>query len=114
MLTIRPATTTHFTRGDLRRLVVAGGILIIALTAILVVNLLPQRPLDVVAGQLATRDIVATKPLDFESALQTEAARHAASAAVPFQYTYTSQNAIDVAEAQQVAFETRVLRIDTT
>ncbi len=114
MLTRRQATTTHFKRGDLRRLVVAAGILIIALTAILMADLLPQRPLEVEAGQLATRDIVATKPLDYESALQTEAARQAASAAVPFQYTYTSENAILVAQAQQVAFEDRVLRIDTT
>src|SRR5215211_4321458 len=112
MLTRRQATTTHFTRGDLRRLVAAAGILIVALTAILVADLLPQRPLEVSAGQLATRDIVAPKPLEYDSVLQTEAARQAASSSVPFQYSFTSENAIAVAEAQQVAFEDRVRQID--
>jgi putative nucleotidyltransferase with HDIG domain len=114
MLTPTQATTTRFTRLDARRLVVAAGILIVALTAILGADILGQRPLDVQVGQLATHDIVATRTVEFESASQTEAARAAASAAVPFQYTYTSENAILIAAAQQVAFEDRVLRIDTT
>ena len=114
MLTPRNATTTRFTRGDARRLLIAAGILIIALTVILAIDLVPQRPLEVQAGQLATRDIVATRPLEYESAIQTQAAKDAAGAAVPFQYTYTTENAIAIAQAQQVAFEQRVLRIDTT
>jgi membrane-associated HD superfamily phosphohydrolase len=112
MLTPTQATSTGFTRGDARRLVVAAGILIVALTAILAIDLLPERPLEVKVGQLATRDIVATKSTDYESAIETKAAREAASAAVPFQYTFTSENAIATAEEQQVAFENRVQRID--
>jgi putative nucleotidyltransferase with HDIG domain len=114
MLTPRQATTSHFTRSDARRLLVAAGILIVALTAILAIDLVPQRPLEVQAGQLATRDIVATRPVEYESAIQTQAAKDAAGAAVPFQYTYTTENAIAIAAAQQVAFEHRILRIDTT
>src|SRR6188508_817062 len=112
MLTPTQVTANRFTRGDARRVIVAGGILIVALTAILAIDLLPQRPLEVEAGQLATRDIVATRQIDYESVIETDAARRAASDAVPFQYTYTSENAIDIAEAQQLAFEDRVRRID--
>ena len=114
MLTTRNAVSTRFTRSDLSRLVVAAGILVLALTAILGSDILPTQPLDVKAGQLADRDIVATRAIDYDSTLQTEAAKAAASAAVEFQYTYTSENAILIAEAQQVAFEDRVLRVDTS
>ena len=52
--------------------------------------------------------------IDFESQVQTDAARAAASAAVPPQYDFTTENAIAIAAAQQLAFEKRVARIDTT
>ena len=65
-------------------------------------------------GQLATRDIVAPRALDYESQVQTDAARAAAKAAVPPQYTFTSENAIAIAAAQQLALEDRVSRVDTT
>ena len=114
MLTQRIETPNRFTRRDLPRLAIAAGILILALAAILGADILPEPPLDVAEGQLATRDIVAPRALDFESKLQTDAARAAASAAVPFQYSFTTENAIAIAGAQQVAFEDRVGRIDTT
>jgi putative nucleotidyltransferase with HDIG domain len=94
--------------------VIAAGILILALTAILGADILPEQRLDVVEGQLATRDIVATRATEFESKVQTDAARAAASAAVPFQYSFTTENAIAIAAAQQVAFKDRVSRVDTT
>jgi putative nucleotidyltransferase with HDIG domain len=114
MLTKRIETSTRFTRRDVPRLVIAGGILILALAAILGADILPEAPLDVTQGQLATRDIVAPRAIDFESKVQTDAARAAASAAVPFQYSFTTENAIAIAAAQQVQFEQRVARIDTT
>jgi cyclic-di-AMP phosphodiesterase PgpH len=114
MLTQRAESPTRFTRRDLPRLVIAAGILILALTAILGADILPEPPLDAKEGQLATRDIVASRPVDFESKVQTDAARAAASAAVPFQYSFTTENAIAIAAAQQVAFEDRVSRVDTT
>src|SRR3954464_5847451 len=94
MLTPRQATTSHFTRSDARRLLVAAGILIVALTAILAIDLVPQRTLEVQAGQLATRDIVATRNVEYDSVIQTQAAKDAAGAAVPFQYTFPSDNTI--------------------
>ena len=114
MLTHRSENQTRFTRRDLPRLAIAAGVLILALAAILGVDILPKPPLDATAGQLATRDIVAPRALDLESQVQTTAARAAASAAVPFQYDFTTGNAIAIAAAQQLAFEQRVSRIDTT
>ena len=114
MLTRRIDTPTRFTRSDVPRLVIAAGILILALAAILGADILPDQPLDAAEGQLATRDIVAPKAIDFESKVQTDQARAAASAAVPFQYSFTTENAIAIAAAQQLAFESRVNGIDTT
>ena len=114
MLTQRNDNPTRFTRRDVPRLAIAAGVFVLALAAILGADILPQQPLDARVGQLATRDIIAPRAIDFESKVQTDAARAAASAAAPFQYTFTSENAIAIAAAQQLAFEKRVVRIDTT
>ena len=114
MLTQRADNPTRFTRGDVPRLAIAATILVLALTAILGSDILPDPPLDVTVGQLASRDIVAPKAAEFDSAVLTDAARTAARAAVQPQYTFTTENAIAIAAAQQLAFETRVARIDTT
>jgi len=114
VLTQRSDNPSRFTRRDVPRVAIAAGVLIIALTAIMGVDILPQPALDVTAGQLAVRDIVAPRALDLESKVQTDAARAAASAAAPFQYTFTTENAIAIAAAQQLAFENRVASIDTT
>jgi cyclic-di-AMP phosphodiesterase PgpH len=114
MLTQRNDNPTRFTRRDVPRLAIAAGVFMLALAAILGADILPQQPLDARVGQLATRDIIAPRAIDFDSQVQTDAARAAASAATPFQYTFTSENAIAIAAAQQLAFEKRVLRIDTT
>jgi len=114
MLTHRIEAPNRFTRADIPRLAIAAGILILALAAILGADILPEAPLQVAEGQLATRDIVAPRAQDFVSTIQTTAARDAASAAVPFQYDFTTENAIAIAAAQQVQFEDRVARIDTT
>jgi len=114
MLTQRIETAGRFTRRDIPRLAIAAGILVVALAAILGVDILPEAPLQATEGQLATRDIVAPRALDFESELQTKAAQDAASAAVPPQYDFTTENAIAIAAAQQIAFEDRVRGIDTT
>lgn len=115
MLTQRPLDSpTRFTRRDVPRIAIAAGVLVLALSAILGADILPEPPLDVKVGQLASRDIIAPRALEFESRIQTDAARAAASAAVAPQYTFTSENAIAIAAAQQLAFEARVVRIDTT
>ncbi len=114
MLTQRNDNPIRFTRADVPRLAIAASVFILALAAILGADILPQQPLDARVGQLATRDIIAPRAIDFDSKVQTDAARAAASAAAPFQYTFTSENAIAIAAAQQLAFEKRVVRIDTT
>ncbi|MFL5714382.1 MAG: hypothetical protein ACJ769_06960, partial [Chloroflexota bacterium] len=114
MLTQRIEPPSRFTRADMPRLAIAAGILILALAAILGADILPESPLQLTEGQLATRDIVAPRAQDFESTVRTDAARQAASAAVGPQYDFTTENAIAIAAAQQVAFEQRVTAIDTT
>ena len=114
MLTQRTDSGIRFTRHDAPRLAIAAVVFIVALTAILGADILPEQPLDVKVGQLASRDIVAPRAIEFDSKIQTDAARAAASAAAPFQYTFTSENAIAIAAAQQLAFEKRVVRVDTT
>ena len=74
MLTRRSDTSARFTRKDVPRLAIAAGILILALTAILGADILPEAPLNATVGQLATRDIVAPRAVDFESKVQTDAA----------------------------------------
>ena len=82
----------------------AAGILIVALTAILAIDLVPQRPLEVQAGQLAdSRHRGRRGRSNTRVPSRPQAASDAAGAAVPFQYTYTTENAIAIAQAQQVA-----------
>jgi len=114
VLTTRTPVLARFTRGDASRLGIASLILIVALTAILGSDILPDEPLQVNAGELAPRDVVAPRAIDFVSAVQTSEARAAARAAIEPQYDFTSENAIAIAEEQQVGFERRVQRIDTT
>ena len=114
MLTSRAPALVRFTRGDASRLAIAGLILILAITAILGVDILPDEPLEVNAGELAPQDIVAPRAIDFVSVVQTSEARAAARAAVEPQYDYTTENAIAIAEEQQRSFEDRVRRVDTT
>ncbi len=114
MLTSRAPVLARFTRGDASRLAIATLILTLALTAILGVDILPDEPLQVSAGELAPRDITAPRAIDFVSVVRTTQARAAARAAVEPQYDFTSENAIAIAEEQQLAFERRVDRIDTT
>jgi putative nucleotidyltransferase with HDIG domain len=114
MLTRPPATSNRFTRGDASRLAIAAAVLVLALTAILGADVLPQQALSVAPGDLAPRDVLAPRAVDFESDLQTAEARSAAQKAVEPQYDYTTENAIAIAAEQQIAFERRVLPIDTT
>ena len=113
MLTQTPPVLAGFTRKDATRLGVASGILVLVMTAILAVDLLPSETLEVQAGQLAPRDIVAPRAIDLESEVLTEEARAAAREAVPPQYDFTTDKAIAIAAEQSAAFDDRVERIDT-
>ena len=114
MLTSRAPALARFTRGDASRFAIASLILIVALAAILGADILPDQPLQVSAGELAPRDIAAPRAIDFVSVVRTTEARATARSAVEPQYDFTSENAIAIAEEQQLAFEQRVVRIDTT
>jgi putative nucleotidyltransferase with HDIG domain len=114
VLTRRAASGLRFTRSDASRLGIAAAILVLALTAILGADVLPQQPFRLAVGDLSPRDIVAPRAVDFESQVQTADAQTAARNAVEPQYDFTTENAIAIAAEQQVAFERRVLQIDTT
>jgi putative nucleotidyltransferase with HDIG domain len=112
MLTQRAPALARFTRGDATRLFIAGAILVASMTAILGIDLLPQETLQLQVGDLAPRDITAPRAVEFESEVQTAAARQAARDAVLPQYDFSSDKAIAIAAEQQLAFDTRVDRVD--
>ena len=114
MLTQRLDAFARFTRRDAARFVIASGILVVVLTAIMAADILPEESLSLAAGDLAPRDIIATKAVEFESAARTEAERAAARESVDPQYDFTTENAAAIATEQQRAFEGRVNRVDTT
>ena len=114
MLTQRLDAFARFTRHDLARFVIASGILVTILTVILGADILPQETLTLATGDLAPRDIIAPKAVEFESAARTEAERAAARKSVEPQYDFTTENAAAIANEQQLAFVRRVLRVDTT
>ncbi len=114
MLTQRLDAFARFTRHDLAQFVIASGILVTILTVILGADILPQESLTLATGDLAPRDIIAPKAVEFESAARTEAERAAARESVEPQYDFTTENAAAIANEQQLAFVRRVLRVDTT
>ncbi|HYC06888.1 MAG TPA: HDIG domain-containing protein, partial [Candidatus Binatia bacterium] len=111
MLTQRPSRSIPFTRHDAGRLFVAATLLIVALVAIFAVDIVPSG-LGLAVGQIPKDDVVAPRTIQFTSDLQTEAAREAASAAVPPQYDYTIAQGAAVADQQAAAFATDVAPVD--
>ena len=113
MLTQRAEAIARFTRNDAVRFAIAAGILIVVLTAILGSEILPQPTLTAAVGDLAPRDIVSPRTLEFPSDSQTAAAQDAAVKNVAPVYDFTTEKAVALADEQQVAFEQRVARVDT-
>jgi cyclic-di-AMP phosphodiesterase PgpH len=113
MLTQRAPALARFTRSDATRLTIAAGSLVIALTAILAVDITPAESVQYTVGEVAREDVVSQKVISFESETLTGDERRAARAAVPFQYDYTSEKAIAIAAEQARAFTERVRRIET-
>ncbi len=113
MLTSRSATISRFTRSDATRLAIASVILVLTLTAILGADFLPKETTTLAAGDIAPTDIVAPAAIEFESDVQTAAARADARAGVDPQYDFTSEKAIAIAAEQALAFERKVSPIDT-
>jgi len=113
MLTQRAPSLARFTRSDATRLAIAAGSLVVALTAILAVDITPTESVQYAIGDVAREDVISPRVVSFESLTLTDDARRAARAAVPFQYDYTSEKAIAVASEQARAYNERVRRIDT-
>jgi putative nucleotidyltransferase with HDIG domain len=98
-------------RRDLVRLLITVGTLVLAMTAILSVDLSPRLVLQV--GDLAPSDIKAPKAIAFPNPVLTGQAQQAARDGVQPQYDFTSERAIAISTEQLVAFGRRVLPIDT-
>jgi putative nucleotidyltransferase with HDIG domain len=113
MLTQRAPVLARFTRNDATRAGIAATVLIVVLTAILAIDLLPSDPVRYELGEVVREDLAAPRAVSFESQTLTEQARNQARAAVPFQFDYTAENAIAIANEQAKAFDGRVRRVDT-
>ena len=114
MLAQRPDRSERqpsFSRHDLTRLLVASGLLVLALTAIFAVDIVPTR-VDVKLGEVAKVDILAPRALTYESKILTQAARDAASAGVNPQYDFTPDKAAAVVRQQVAAFERLTAPVD--
>ena len=112
MLTQRAiVNSSTFTRRDLRRLVVGAILLIATMSAIFALDLVPQR-LVIQVGDVASANIVAPRKGSYVSAIQTAAAKAAASKDVAFVYDYTSEKAIRIAGVQLQKFASLVRPID--
>jgi len=112
VLAHRGAEAVHLTRREAGRLSIAAAALVIAMTAILGSDFVPQR-VDLQVGDLVPDDIVAPRALTFENKVLTAQARQAAADSVTPQYDFTSERAITIATAQVRAFETEARLIDT-
>jgi len=99
MLSRRFDRVTRFTRNDAVRLAVATILLVGGLAAILSIGDLPQA-YNVQTGSIAPQQIRAPRAIQFESAVQTAAARAAASAAVEPQYDFSADTASSLARRQ--------------
>jgi putative nucleotidyltransferase with HDIG domain len=98
-------------RRDLVRLLITVGTLVLAMTAILSVDLSPRLALQI--GDLAPTDIKAPKAISFPNPVLTGQAQQAARDAVQPQYDFTSERAIAISTEQLAGFTRRVLPIDT-
>jgi putative nucleotidyltransferase with HDIG domain len=105
------APLAAFTRRDAIRLSVAATVLIVALTAILSIDVIPAA-YHVAVGDIAPATILAPRTVDFQSQILTKQAQDAAVQAVPPQYDYTPQKG-DLAAARQTAeFDRLVAPVD--
>ncbi len=111
MLAQRADTPDHFTRRDASRLFIFSLLLVIAMSAILGVDIVPARA-ELVVGEPAPGDVRAPRTEQYTSDVATDAERERARAAVPFQYDYTTERAEALAIQQQQAFAREVAPID--
>ncbi len=113
MLTHRAPALARFTRGDAMRLGVSALSMVLALTAILGADTLTTEAVEYRVGEVVRSDVLSPRATSFDSPILTDQARAAARAAVPFQYDFTSEQAIAIASEQAAAFSSRVGRVDS-
>jgi putative nucleotidyltransferase with HDIG domain len=111
MLSRRFERVTRFTRRDAVRYAVATILLVGGLTAILSIGDLPQA-YNLQVGSIAPEQVRAPRAIQFESAVQTAAARQAASDAVEPQYDFRADTASSLAQRQLDSLATAVAPID--
>jgi len=98
-------------RRDVSRLGVATVALVVILTAILGIDVFPQ-PLKIEVGSVATADILAPRPADYVSQVETAKLQTAARDGVDPQYDFTTQGGVEIAKEQLRLFDQRVQPID--
>jgi putative nucleotidyltransferase with HDIG domain len=101
----------RLSRREIFRLVGVAGALIVALTAILGVEVSPRYDLKV--GDLAPADLRAPRAATFTNPVLTQQARDTARAAVLPQYDYTSVKAIAIASEQLDVLDRLVAPLDS-
>ena len=111
MLAQRAEATAQFNRREAGRLFAASLLLVVAMSAILGVDILPAQG-QLVVGQPAPADVLAPRAAQYVSVVATEEERQRARDAVGPQYDYTTETAEAIAAEQQLAFSRRVAPID--
>jgi len=112
MLARRVWRAAAFTRRDAVRLVIAGTILVAAMSAILAISLLPAQGFTAGVGDPAPNDVYAPRAIEYISPIETAAQQQAARAAVPPQYDYTLAKGQEFATQQLAALQAKVAPID--
>jgi putative nucleotidyltransferase with HDIG domain len=112
MATAAAQTQLGFGRSDLRRLLVVTVLLVVAMTAILGIDILPA-PITAQVGSLVPADIRAPRAQVVVSQVQTDQAREAARASVPPQYDYTTEKALAIAAEQASRLRQLLVPIET-
>ena len=111
MFAQRSERVTVFTRRDLVRLLIAAILLIVALTAVLGVDVAPSG-LGLQVGAIAQDSIRAPRALTFESTIDTQRARDQAADGVPPQYDFSPERAAAVAAQQGASLTEEVSGVD--
>ncbi len=111
MLSQAAEAATSFRRTDAVRLIVVSIVLVVALGAILAVDVIPTG-LGLGIGDIPQASIKAPRAISFDSTILTDQAVAAAREAVAPQYDFTADRASSIAADQAVAYEQAVAPVD--
>ncbi|MGE5413463.1 MAG: HD family phosphohydrolase [Syntrophomonadaceae bacterium] len=111
MFTRAADAATSFRRTDAIRLIAVSVVLVIALGAILAIDVIPTG-LALKVGDIPQSSIKAPRAISFDSAILTDEAMAEARAAVPPEYDFTAERAATIAAEQAVAYEQAVSAVD--